>query len=202
MAGYDFKWEEAEQAIENEDETKTHNLLSRAAEKINWLSKKMLAKCTTTSEKPRKLHYMIEAATEYTNAGRGSRDAMKSFYGFYRNLKNQIEYDNKALPDISKFAEKLEAKIKALHKVNTESSNYIIEHIYDAHPMAAQHDFRLNHDSFLRYNCCFYYGKLAKIDDLPVLKRRYKTTNTVVEDESSVTLGPADSETTFNQTVI
>ena len=111
-------------------------------------------------------------------------------------MKNKIEYTNDALPKLEKFRNKLEAKIKALNKPDNKNSNYVIEQIYDPHPLAATHNFQLPTHSFIRFNSCMYYGEIAKIDDMPILRKIITPTTMGTSPPPPTTPPPPPTTTT------
>ena len=129
----DFKWKEIDEAAKNNDEVKTVELLEEAGTKLYDHLENLIERATTTkSTRCQSRHATLQKATEGLDENLSNQKKAKSFFQIAKNLKNGIERANQSLPELSKFVEKLEDKLKALETVDEKIYDQLINECYQS----------------------------------------------------------------------
>ena len=129
----DFKWKEIDEAVKNGEEDKVEELLEEAGEKLYGHLRNLVDKATTTkTTRCQSRHATLQKATEGLDENLSDQKKAKSFFQIAKNLKNGIERANQSLPELKKFVEKLEDKLKALESVNEEVYDQLIDECYQS----------------------------------------------------------------------
>ena len=126
-----WNWVEIDKAHQENDQERCEELLDIAGEKLYDYLGDLVDRATTTKlTRNRSKHATLAKATESLDENMKDQKKAKSLFTIAKNIKNGIERTNESLPELSKFVDKLEEKLKKLESVNQRVYDRLIGECY------------------------------------------------------------------------